>query len=251
MNEQRIDKTALSFWFPIIERAGLPVPKTIMIDMPVQAQECIWKGFDGEDGNEEQTAALVAFIAEVGTAARSLGLPAFLRSDHTSGKHDWKKTCYLDSDDPHKIGSHLFAIAEFSEICDPIGLPWSRWAIREYLPIMPFGTCPHYGDMPLCREYRFFIDAGAIKCWHGYWPMEAIERGGADTAIFESLSARPDEIVFELASKAARAIDGAWSVDIIETKRIDGDGTKWYVTDMAEASRSFHWPECHNAKLFS
>jgi hypothetical protein len=40
------------------------------------------------------------------------------------------------------------------------------------------------------------------------------------------------------AKAAGCAVGGAWSVDILETKR------GWFVTDMAEASKSFHWPEC-------
>ncbi len=41
-----------------------------------------------------------------------------------------------------------------------------------------------------------------------------------------------------LASRAGAAIGGAWSVDILETTR------GWFVTDMAEAHKSYHWPTC-------
>ena len=34
----RIDKTALSYWFPKLEAAGLPVPKTVLLEMPLEAQ---------------------------------------------------------------------------------------------------------------------------------------------------------------------------------------------------------------------
>jgi hypothetical protein len=33
-------------------------------------------------------------------------------------------------------------------------------------------------------------------------------------------------------------------VDILETKR------GWFVTDMAEAGKSWHWPGCKNEKAF-
>lgn len=36
---ERIDKTALSYWFPKLDAAGIPVPKTILLDMPIKAQE--------------------------------------------------------------------------------------------------------------------------------------------------------------------------------------------------------------------
>lgn len=245
MNNQHVDKTALSFWFPVLEAAGLPVPKTIMLDMPVKAQECIWKAFDGEDGDEEQSAALKTFIWRVGNAARGHGIPAFLRTDHTSGKHNWRRTCYLDSDDARTIGAHVFAIAEFSEICDMVGLPWSRWAVREYLPIIPLATCPNYEGMPVCREFRFFVDGGQVKCWHPYWPDNAIEQGGVAPDSFDAWRLyQISADVGALAARVAGAIDGAWSVDILETKR------GWFVTDLAEASKSYHWEGCPMAEQF-
>jgi hypothetical protein len=45
----------------------------------------------------------------------------------------------------------------------------------------------------------------------------------------------------DLANAAGRAVGGAWSIDVLETRR------GWYVTDMAEAASSWHeWPECPN-----
>lgn len=46
-----IDKTALSYWFPKIEAAGIPVPRTMIFKMPADAQAVIWGGFDGKKGN--------------------------------------------------------------------------------------------------------------------------------------------------------------------------------------------------------
>ena len=44
-----------------------------------------------------------------------------------------------------------------------------------------------------------------------------------------------------LAEKASRAVGGAWSIDLLETRR------GWVLTDMAEAHRSWHdWPDCPN-----
>jgi hypothetical protein len=42
-----IDKTALSYWFPKLVEAGIPVPKTKIVKMPDKAQKVIWKLFDG------------------------------------------------------------------------------------------------------------------------------------------------------------------------------------------------------------
>jgi hypothetical protein len=56
------DKTALSYWYPKLVEAGIPVPKTKIIRMPVSAQKVIWEMFDGRDTNR---ADAVEFAAEL------------------------------------------------------------------------------------------------------------------------------------------------------------------------------------------
>ena len=178
------DKTRLAYWFPLIEAAGIPVPRTTIIEMPKDAQECVWSAFDGKDGKKPEVMA--AFVAEIAAAASKYGYPFFLRTDHTSGKHDWDNTCFVKA--AADIPRHIFGIAEYSEMAGLIGLPWDVWAVREFLPTIPVGICPRYGNMPLCREFRFFVDDGEIRCWHPYWPMESFEQGGADTSLYDQLS---------------------------------------------------------------
>jgi hypothetical protein len=43
------DRTALSYWFPKIQAAGIPVPRTTIVRMPKEAQEAIWAAFDGRN----------------------------------------------------------------------------------------------------------------------------------------------------------------------------------------------------------
>jgi hypothetical protein len=231
-----MDKTALSYWFPKIEAAGIPVPRTKILRMPKAAQASIWKWFDGEagDGSEKP------FIEELKTAANEMGFPCFLRTDYTSGKHDWDRCCFLKSAD--QVVQHVYNLAEHSEIVDMMGLPWDVWVVREFLPTLPFGSCPTYGGMPLCREFRFFVDDGKVRCWHPYWPAEALERGGAEAVDHAALCKMDDEAALTaLAEAAGRAVGESWSIDILETRR------GWYVTDMAEARKSFHWEGCPHA----
>jgi hypothetical protein len=70
--------------------------------------------------------------------------------------------------------------AEFSEIADMMGMPWDTWVVREFLPTSPIGVCPRYGDMPVCREFRYFINDGRYVCSHPYWPKDSIVEGGFD-----------------------------------------------------------------------
>ena len=71
---KRFDPTALSYWFPKLEAAGLPVPKTIFLEMPEAAQASMWKAFDGE---EPSGTALADFSAQVAGACAQVGYPAF------------------------------------------------------------------------------------------------------------------------------------------------------------------------------
>jgi hypothetical protein len=231
------DRTALSHWFPVVYGAGLPVPNTIIIDMPKEAQEAAFACFDGQEAGD-----MSGFIASIDEAARELGYPAFLRTDHTSGKHDWKDNCHLPS--AEAIGARVMGIIEYSEIASFIGLPWDRWAVREMLPTKAVGICPRFGDMPICREFRFFVRGGEVVCKHPYWPLAALEQGGAiypgdfDYDAFCRLSSDEDAELSRIASIAGEVLGGAWSVDLLETER------GWFLTDMAEAHKSFHWDGC-------
>jgi hypothetical protein len=233
------EQTALSYWFPSIEAAGIAVPRTKIIAMPKAAQESIWAWFDGWDAGD-----LKPFVAELTAAAEALGFPLFLRTDHTSGKHDWNRCCFVRQaeDVPH----HVFNIAKYSECADLIGLPWDTWAVREFLPTMPLGVCPRYGDMPICREFRFFVADGETRCWHPYWPRFSLDEGGAPADLeYEamiSLDGETERRLTDLANAAGQAVGGAWSIDLLETRR------GWYVTDMAEAANSWHeWPDYPNS----
>src|SRR5258708_21148579 len=65
-SEMRREKTALSYWFPKIEAAGIPVPRTTIVHMPKEAQEAIWAAFDGKEGGDPKP-----FFAELTAAARA------------------------------------------------------------------------------------------------------------------------------------------------------------------------------------
>lgn len=174
-----------------------------------------------------------------------LGAPIFLRTDYTSGKHNWEKTCFVRDCD--RLSYHMFAIAEYSEVADIMGMPWDTWVVREMLPTLAMGRCPHYGNMPVCREFRVFVDGPEIICCHPYWPLFSLHQGGCDMTeeehneLCSTGDALPD--LLALASRAGAACGGAWSVDILDTTR------GLFVTDMAEAHKSFHWPDCpHEAR---
>ena len=143
------------------------------------------------------------------------------------------------------IPRHVFAIAEFSEIADIIGIPWDVWVVREFLPTIPLGVCERYGGMPVCREFRFFVNGSHVLCSHGYWPLDSLNEGefAADVpeGWYDEFCKLPTDCdLNSLASKAGAALVGSWSIDILETKR------GWFITDAAMAAMSWHWPDCPN-----
>ncbi len=234
------DPTRLSYWFPLIEAAGLPVPRTRIVrvspeDMALLYPFCL----DGEG----DPAAWRRLIAAIEMAAHELrGPPWFLRTDYTSGKHSWKDTCYIpDLDD---LPSHVSRLIEESEMASMIGLPWDAWVIREFLRTPPRFYA--FSSMPITREFRYFVRDGVIDHRQPYWPDHAIEDHFYDNpeppdwretlARMSRLYPAEKDKLDRMTLAASAAVPGFWSVDWLET--VGGD---WYLTDMAEGEKSFRW----------
>lgn len=227
-----VDKTCLSYWYPKIEAAGLPVPETVILKMPIKALRDIYRQFD----NKEMTGKAEPFFKKVEKAAREVGFPVFLRSGQTSGKHEWSTTCFVCN--IPDIREHITNILYFSAC---VGVPETMiWAVREMLPIQPIGICLKYNGMPVNREFRYFVNDERILCRHPYWPRKALEDGRCliTDEQYKHLCTPPPSYVDDIARAASVVVGGSWSVDLLET----ADG--WYLTDMAEANKSFHWEGC-------
>jgi hypothetical protein len=230
------DLTRLSYWFPKLEAAGLPVPRTILVKATDEELEDLYNLLDGK----EPEGISDAFIMRLQDAVMKIGTPCFLRTDHTSAKHEWEKTCYLPHADHDTIECHVARIIEFWECVNMFAPACDIWAVREFLPTLPVGVCRGYGNMPICREFRFFVREGKIRCWHPYWPLKALEQGKAEyiEAFDYEAFCKLDLQICQLAVEAGKAVSGDWSIDLLETQK------GWFVTDMAEADKSFHWEGC-------
>ena len=86
------DKTRLGYWFPKLKAAGLPVPFTSKPIVTVK-QACI------EVIDELEPNAVLKLVEAIKVEADKIGYPCFLRTDYTSGKHDWKDSCFIASPD--------------------------------------------------------------------------------------------------------------------------------------------------------
>ena len=227
------DRTCLSWWFPKLVQAGLPVPETRYI--AVNHARLI-----GEEMYENHGQSVSRPMAEMlcGLAMDDqIGFPCFLRTGHFSGKHDWRRTCFVESPD-HMLGN-MASLAVMQECCGchpPNNL--SVWVVRRILPTKTIVRCEGYGGFPLTREIRVFVEDGHVAYTAPYWPDGAIEQGKPEHNEWslDSVQSFTDEELADvtaLAAKAGEACGGRWSVDVLDTEE------GWYVTDLAIAESSY------------
>lgn len=244
----KYDRNCLSYWFPKLVAAGVPVPRTKIVQWPGHPWSLSYP-LNGEPAPPE----LDGFIADLKAAALRISPvgPWFLRTGQGSGKHEWSKCCHLT--DLDKILNHVCGLVEWSHLVDFLGLRHDVWVVREFLPTRPVAVLPRYHGFPLVPEVRAFIRGGRVVCHHDYWPAGAVQDGlprGTDAIAAGEVAAAASvrglalDDALRLATVVARAFesDGAWSVDLLPTDR------GWHVTDMAEAARSFHFPGCPEEK---
>jgi hypothetical protein len=221
-------QTSMAYWFPRV--ADLHVPETVFIALPItKTLDWMDKGIPPEF--VERVRRLIPFE-----------YPVFIRTDYASGKHSWKETCFVRSED--HLGRNIYALLEANELADIMGLPYRWLVVREYVPMQTVFEAFH-GDMPINHEHRYFVRDGGVECRHPYWPMEAFEAAfeqpkAADwKERLKGISDCPHPEVKEIAGEVALRFKDWWSVDF----SLGNDG-KWYLIDMARGEISYHWPGC-------
>lgn len=228
---ERDQQTRLSWWFPRIKRAGLPVPATIILRAP-EGLTSIADGGPFPIGFDNFEGHMLNAITRVG------GPPAFIRTDFTSGKHDWERTCWYTGE--RELGFHIIALVEYSMMVDIMGLPVDVFAFRQVIPTTPIFHA-FAGRMPIVREFRFFVRDGIVEHIQPYWPADAIL--SPDVAdwrerleLAAELGERTGWHLCQDAATAGVAVGGGyWSVDFLE----DATG-RWWLIDMARGEDSYH-----------
>lgn len=231
-------KNDLSWWYPRLAATGIPTPETRIVTTTANLTALL-------DGKEPR--GFKAFLEELDEALRATGAyPGFLRSGHTSDKHEWDGTCYVASGDA--LGHHVAAIVGFCFCASLVGLPTTTWAARRLLQLDASFTA-FSGRMPVAMERRLFIAGGQVLCVHPYWPSEVIEDNRPSREDWREVLAMHDAAwlaeqseVLPLAETVSRAFDGEWSLDF--ARDVQG---KWWAIDMAQAEDSYHWPACQRA----
>jgi hypothetical protein len=226
---------ALSHWFRLIQAAGLPVPKTIIIRGLSRAE--LWSMDDGA----RQENLINTIIPLVKSWGNEIGYPCFLRTGLSSFKHQWSKTCYLAGpDDAEKHVDNLCFSSLLNDLdCD-------EFVVRELLDTVWAFTA--FDGMPVAREMRMFFEGGRVTGYQGYWPEDSIlDPSRADwRGRLEAMQKFTDDEIArnaamaELAGQAATlgGLCSQWSIDFLETK-----DRGWLLIDMADAEHSYRSPD--------
>lgn len=247
----------MSFWYPIVERLStsskmpdinifktgdgkltssetkkdfvLNIPKTQLFYVSNEIGRII----DGDDVPEFNW-----LVEQVQRELKGFGGELFLRTGQTSNKHEWSDTCYVT--DPKRVGLHLGSLIEFSMMVD---LPYTTFAVREMIKTKPVGTA--FRGMPIAQEVRMFVSDGKVLCAHPYWAKEAFEGQTSITPEqIDELNTLPDMTeLYKLAEYVGSGFGYAWSIDFMQDEK-----DNWWLTDMALASTSYHYPDCPNGK---
>lgn len=239
LDEETEAKNNMTFWYPILQKIKMRVPKTTIV----------YSG-DVELGyltDGEKPEGFKKFLKRMNDALKDFTLPVFLRTGMLSDKHSWNRTCFLK--DKKDLVRHITNLVETSYIANIAGFPFSYdfWVIREMLETEPiFNSFP--GSMPITKEFRFFINNGKVQCYHPYWPEEAFrntltEEQKKKLKEIQTLTKDEEKELNMMAAYIARFFKNYWSVDFL--KGIDG---KYWVIDMAVGERSYHFDNCKYAK---
>ncbi|MGD9498813.1 MAG: hypothetical protein AB7Y46_21140 [Armatimonadota bacterium] len=232
--------TRMTYWWPLVADLDVPMPRTRIITIDSELSRAWFVNMaDGRPG----IYAVPPWDADLRAAAEDIGYPCFLRTDLTSAKHAWGRTCYVSG--TRELTGHVYALLEFH--FNALGLPWPQaLVVREYL-----SPCPGFlafGGLPIGRERRYFVRDNSVECHHPYWPENAIR--GASSVAWKTLLAdanreTPTEV--ELLTGYAQAIGerlgGYWSVDFFCSAE-----PRWYFIDAAVGKLSWH-PACEVARI--
>jgi len=239
------EKNCITYWLPKLKEAGVKIPPTIIIKTKEKLPDFetgIKKIFWMEEPTEKEINAFQNIRMVLEDAGKKVGYPFFMRTGQTSDKHSWIETCYVQKEE--QIMKNLQNLCEQSIMhCQDGGLPYDVLVLRKYIETKP--AFHAFNGTPINKEFRFFINDNKIRCFHPYWPEEALDMT-SDCKDWKEKLKNNNELTdeeFNLlereTEKVAKVFDGYWSVDWMKGK----DG-QWYAIDMAVGEDSYHWPNC-------
>lgn len=228
MNAKELnEQTDMRYWFPWIKKLGINIPKTYFVDADYND---LLKMLDGN-----LPKSLAPLLENLKKAVKKVGEPFFMRTAFLSGKHAWADTCYCESFD--SIGRNISGLVEATALAWTV--PFGCLVVREFLPLR--AGFKAFNNMPIAREFRFFVKDGEVIHWQPYWPPNSMRNTTIDN--WEELLHGYSQLDYEslgyltyTAKEAGKKLGGFWSVDFAQ--HIDQN---WYLIDMARGEESFYW----------
>lgn len=229
------DESSLLKWYPKTRTLPIPQPRTEILELPdcdrTRMELLLRK-------TTKQTCDYIRSIAG------RIGYPLFLRTDQTSAKHGWKKTCFVPKGD--ELIGHIYALLDKADDMG-WGLPLYALVFREYIDMDAKFTA--FRGLPISPERRYFAEGGKVLCRHPYWPADAIKfKEGPEVVdwkrLLEDMNRETEgevKLLTRYAEDVSKLLKGQWSIDFC--KSLTG---KWYLIDCARAEVSWHPKECPN-----
>jgi len=237
-----INVSSLFNWYPKTKNLPVPQPRTETVMI---SQGSLFRF--AEEGkplpDEDKT--------RIEETANKIGYPLFLRTDLASGKHSWKKSCYVPN--AEDLYDHIMEVVSFNDNADILGLSYHGLVFREFLDL-DWRFKAFWGQMPVARERRYFVDDGKILCHHPYWIEDAIAQWAEDRflgkqeivdnwreILAELNTETPEEckLLTDYAQKISEVLPRYWSLDFAHGR----DGTWWFI-DAALGKESWHPEDC-------
>jgi hypothetical protein len=223
------DRNRLPYWYPKV--VGLvPTPRTVWLNVSFEDP------YEVEKPPAELARKVKALVREAG-----LEYPVFLRTDTNSGKHDYKYTCYVESEE--EVESHLAALLLDTYAKDL----WPKAiVVREFVEL-DWRFRAFSGELPIAPEARVMILDGKVERWFFYWPEDAISLPSTPNwrkklREMKEIAEEESETFLKMAEKVAAAFDDYWSVDFARTR-----GGEWILIDMALGEVSWTPEKCSPA----
>lgn len=220
-------------WFPSVQRAGVPHPKTAILTLPADAYSLPLQEDPDALYASETYQRIATWLASQFEVMGSDTL--FVKNSLFSAKHSWNRTCKLTRDaDPIM---HVAAI--MYQWCMAGHIFPDCLVAREMLPVRTLFTA--FDGMPITQEYRLFTRNGQVEAYQAYWPEDAIEEHGPSVQDWrerlrevENAPSALLNAMVEYAEEVVSSLKGDWSVDFLIAK----DNAP-YLIDMALARESY------------
>lgn len=248
-NELASDPNLFSKWFPAIQNCGFCIPKTRIIQVPVDVAQAFFmenRDLDNETIYNWVRESVMPEVTKLRAECNTHEL--FMKNGCFSDKFN-AQNCFIGQD-LFALTSKIISINYDAMIYDACGI--TELILRDRIPFNESATPCIYNGLPLRPELRVFYDFDSHKVLYSvnYWDFtychESISRNVTDAIIYEKVWPHLNNAYTTWHKKIEEAVDeklksvtelfGKWSVDIL----LDDDHNFWLI-DMALAEQSAYW----------